>query len=704
MSIMFKKLLKIVLTITSFMTICLWIIFVVSKYNDSVDQTEYNIEDNYTQINIPIHINNNHDYHKVISYFNDVSKELDIPFLKRAYYQGNERTQAGHINYQKTVNNVTFETNKISDSLLDKNFKMHLKNNHVYATEPVGDQVQIPKYGSLNFTIKTISAHTKPHTREGTFFIQTKNPKMIDIFQAKLSAQFNSGFNIKTNKNDFNSVIIPETLPNNSGEIFQVTITMTIFQIVLIIIYCLSLSYEIGVCRLLGYKVGAIIIYLILPYILLGSFLGFIVGLIGVLTTNQYDLLKLNIAVLCLVILISIGVVFLTVFALQKLPTNRMLIKINYSKVIFLLLYLFKGIIMTFILLSVLPVSELGYQYINNTSTKDLKVYSDYAVFFPTAIGYNQADLVNPENAILVNEDILYPKINSDGGLLIDTTAINSKILMPYKSVTINRNYLQFHHLFDSNGNMIKLSKNSMRNLVLIPDKYTSNQALMKQIRHYLSHDLKLTHPLIKAIRNNQQIIDESGNRIQNYSSIRVYNEKADNLNHLNIITGDNKDPLKIALHGKSPDYVYKTVYKHLLYKNNLLDNYSQLIRASDINNQLLKQSEGLVLSNAIFIGISLLLFVIISLATAYLYFSVYGRSYAIKQTLGISIFKSSIAFWKLWLGQLLITILFILGTGNKLDPATISLFLIAVIIDLIISIFGIKIFSHHAIRSFLND
>lgn len=87
-----------------------------------------------------------------------------------------------------------------------------------------------------------------------------------------------------------------------------------------------------------------------------------------------------------------------------------MLIKINYSKVIFLLLYLFKGIIMTFILLSVLPVSELGYQYINNTSTKDLKVYSDYAVFFPTAIGYNQADLVNPENVILVNEDILYPK------------------------------------------------------------------------------------------------------------------------------------------------------------------------------------------------------------------------------------------------------------------------------------------------------
>ena len=73
---------------------------------------------------------------------------------------------------------------------------------------------------------------------------------------------------------------------------------------------------------------------------------------------------------------------FLTVFALQKLSTNRMLIKINYSKVIFLLLYLFKGIIMTFILLSVLPVSELGYQYINNTSTKDLKVYSDYAVFF----------------------------------------------------------------------------------------------------------------------------------------------------------------------------------------------------------------------------------------------------------------------------------------------------------------------------------
>lgn len=57
---MFKKLLKIVLTSTSFMTVCLWIIFVGSKYNDSVDHTEYNLEANYTQINIPININNNH--------------------------------------------------------------------------------------------------------------------------------------------------------------------------------------------------------------------------------------------------------------------------------------------------------------------------------------------------------------------------------------------------------------------------------------------------------------------------------------------------------------------------------------------------------------------------------------------------------------------------------------------------------------------
>lgn len=97
-----------------------------------------------------------------------------------------------------------------------------------------------------------------------------------------------------------------------------------------------------------------------------------------------------------------------------------------------------------------------------------------------------------------------------------------------------------------------------MRNLVLIPDKYISNQALMKQIKHYLSHDLKLTHPFIKTIRDNQQIIDESGKRVQNYSSICIYNEKEDSLGHLNIITGDNKDPLKVALHGKSPDYVYQ--------------------------------------------------------------------------------------------------------------------------------------------------
>ena len=99
---------------------------------------------------------------------------------------------------------------------------------------------------------------------------------------------------------------------------------------------------------------------------------------------------------------------------------------------------------------------------------------------------------------------MLYPKINSDGGLLIDTTSLNSKTLMPYRNVTINRNYLQFYPLFDSNGKKIRINKNPMRNLVLIPNKYISNQALMKQIKHYLSHDLKLTHPFIKTIRDNQ--------------------------------------------------------------------------------------------------------------------------------------------------------------------------------------------------------
>lgn len=90
---------------------------------------------------------------------------------------------------------------------------------------------------------------------------------MIDSFQEKLSVKFNSGFHIKTNQNDFNSIIIPETLPNASGEIVQVTITMSIFQIILVIIYCLSFSYEIVIYRLLGYKVGSIINHLILPYI-----------------------------------------------------------------------------------------------------------------------------------------------------------------------------------------------------------------------------------------------------------------------------------------------------------------------------------------------------------------------------------------------------------------------------------------------------
>lgn len=246
---------------------------------------------------------------------------------------------------------------------------------------------------------------------------------------------------------------------------------------------------------------------------------------------------------------------------------------------------------------------------------------------------------------------------------------------------------------------MVSVSADVEKPVVLLPQK---NARYASAINRYFVEDLHRSKPIIIPIVNDQKIINQYGNKTTNYSYLSVITLK--NMpDMINILTGDGGDPLKVALHGQSPATVYMK-YKSLLQKYNAIDNYPQLVRASDINYHVLQQTQGDVIADLFTIGISLVMFLIVALSVVYLYFSVCGRNFSIKQCLGIGIFKSSLMYWALWIAQILIASLFVLYSGIEMSAAILILLGAATLIDFLISVIGFSIFSRIAIRSVMYE
>lgn len=117
----------------------------------------------------------------------------------------------------------------------------------------------------------------------------------------------------------------------------------------------------------------------------------------------------------------------------------------------------------------------------------------------------------------------------------------------------------------------------------------------------------------------------------------------------------------------------------------------------------LLQQAEGNVLSNVISLLITVVIFITISVSLIYLYFSIFGRTCAIKQTMGISVYRSSGGLWLLWLSQIILTIIFTFSS-NQVNHSSVILFFLALCMDLVTNLISLKIFAKNAVRGFLNE
>lgn len=142
-----------------------------------------------------------------------------------------------------------------------------------------------------------------------------------------------------------------------------------------------------------------------------------------------------------------------------------------------------------------------------------------------------------------------------------------------------------------------------------------------------------------------------------------------------------------------------------ILEKYNLRDNLPQIIRSDQSRKADLANIFSEVYVDIFVIIISFVMFIMISAIMMSLYFSVYGRTFAIKQTLGMSTFRSMLNYWLLWLLQIVLVIIVLSVFIQKItDPPVYLLFITAIFIDFIVSLITIHLFSRKAVGRFLNE
>ncbi|KLI74638.1 bacteriocin-associated integral membrane protein [Lacticaseibacillus zeae DSM 20178 = KCTC 3804] len=693
---MFKKILKVTLLISVAIVASTWLVYLTEKHTTVMIRQISNIDDQHLSLSLPIQPTNDNDYQRVVKSISETATEMKLPVLKRTWYQGHGN-EHGPVQYHRNVSDLTFESSQLTTTPLAKKFNMRFQNGKIYTTKNIANTESLRKYGNLDVTVKELNPRIISATREGDFFVETKDPKALVRFQKRLCTKLNERLHFDLSPSDFIAAPIPLVINSYLSDIQQIALSMSVFLFIFIIVSVLSLSYEIGVLRHLGYDVRSTFIQIIGPQIFWGNLTVLLFGVILFKMTDP-KLMMPSLIVITICFLIEAIFAYTIMLITHQIPLSSILVKRTFSKRTFIGLYVLKGILLSFILLTILPLGDLAYQSLKVNTARDRSALKDYAVFFPTSIGYNQRALAEPQQTSEINQNILYPKIEHNGGLIIDTAATSQPIAPQYQGIDINENYLKFNPIYTISGKKFEASKNENGPIVLLPQQ---KNKLKRAITRYFVNDLKLKKPTITLIKNGQYLINESGQKVKISSYISVYTKHS----HAprNIFTGDARDPLKVALHGVKPEVVYNK-YLPTLAKYNLTDNYPQLIRASNIDSHILHQTLGNITSGLVSMITSLIAFFFLAVSTAYLYFSIFGRTFAVKQILGFSTIQSSHVFWLLWLSISGLTIFTFLLGSHEITPSTVFLFALAFTIDFLISFISITIFSKDTIRRCLYD
>lgn len=115
---------------------------------------------------------------------------------------------------------------------------------------------------------------------------------------------------------------------------------------------------------------------------------------------------------------------------------------------------------------------------------------SQYGIFYPWTLGLDASEPVHSGRAEMIFD--LYPALNDDGALFIETTDYLPIALgygtSGYRSIRANPNYLEVYPVKDANGDPVVVSEDETDWILLVPESYRSEESQIvehwRQRRH----------------------------------------------------------------------------------------------------------------------------------------------------------------------------------------------------------------------------
>ena len=692
---MYKKSLKILFVVINIIVVSTVFVCLIKQDNIKQTEREFDMTKEYTMIKFPQYTINTQDYIKELKAIEKTSKELNIPYVKRTYYFGSGIDYKNY-NYSNNFRKVLFESNTLRKSGLSKKFGVNFKDNMIYSTEKNINAIKIKKYSDVDFTIKHISLVKKPISREGIFFIKTKDSFQINKFYKYLCLNYNNLFSTKYTLNSFKPKMIYPTsqdLMLDNGNMHSILIALIVFQVIVFLTYILVFSNDNIIYRLLGLSTSEIIQRIVIKQLIYSCFFAVFSWALYELITNRIQLIGKSLFIILILLMIETFISYVFFKFLNKIPLHLLVRSIRYSKYILGIVFSLKGILLGIVALGIFPIINAQYDFINSANSLTSQPYSKYATFYPYDQGYNEE--INPTDSVKIASQKIYPKLNKNGAIYIDTSAINTENPKIMRNADINPNYLNFNPLYSLKNKRIVISDREHSKIILIPVKYKKyNNALKKYYRRFYKKNITLIF-----LKNNQPICNTNGKYIKNYTYIDV--KTLGNKEDYNLFTGRINDTLKLPLERLTPSQLYKR-YKGILSKYNFRDNLPQLVMANSERESakaFLESSHKTIIP----IIISIIVLIMISISMLYLYFVAYGHDYVIKRINGVFYFKQLGNYWVVWLIEV-----FLLAVYQNfcIEPlvkvSSLFLFSTIVIFDFLISIIGLKVFSSSALRRFL--
>lgn len=343
-----------------------------------------------------------------------------------------------------------------------------------------------------------------------------------------------------------------------------------------------------------------------------------------------------------------------------------------------------------------------------NAGWKDL---SDYAVFYPLAVGNDRDALATGSNdmSIAIARD-LYPTLDKAGALYVDTinyvpNAPTQPVPpWPTRPIRVNTNYLKKYPVLDEFGKPIMVDDSEQSWVVAVPSQFKSREA---EFKAYLQEQRtggvdvqgavqaygkmlgqpappQFTHQAVRIIWTapgqevfsfNTLVNPNSGNMINDPVIEIMTPQNSLPVDRLNAIPGALNPPLKVRVNG-NPEAVFRSVAPQLK-ELKLDDNLQHLVtgyEAMDTENAKVRSAMTWL---AAFAGAALVVMLLLNATMVFIASDRQRKRLAVRRLHGMGFVRSyrellillgGTALWQAILASALVGVLVALGVATRTD------------------------------------